>query len=126
MKMATFTIYGRLDGLNAYTKECRANRYAGARLKKNNEQLVKCAAQPLIPSLTFDGKKKVHLYIDWYEKDKRRDLDNVAFAKKFIQDALVDMGVLAGDGWKYIEGFTDRFFIDKELPRVVVIIQEVA
>lgn len=31
----------------------------------------------------------------WFEKDRRRDLDNVSsFGRKVIQDALVECGVL--------------------------------
>ena len=42
-----------------------------------------------------------------------------------IQDALVDTGVLKDDGWKYVVGFSDRFQVDKEHPRIEVKIREV-
>ena len=32
----SFFIRGRLAGLNEYTKECRGNRYAGEKMKKEN------------------------------------------------------------------------------------------
>ena len=54
---------------------------------------------------------------------RRRDLDNVAFAKKFIQDSLVHAGVLVNDGWNQIEGFTDDFAVDPKNPRVEVTIE---
>ena len=118
----TFTIYGRLDGLNDYTKACRTNRYAGAKMKERNEASV-CNALFVygVPKV----KGKVHITYKWYEKNMRRDLDNVAFAKKFIQDALVSDGVLEGDSWQHIVGFTDEFYIDKDNPRIEVIISEV-
>ena len=50
--------------------------------------------------------------------------DNIAFAKKFIQDALVETGVLRNDGWSEIEGFTDNFALDPKNPRVEVTIEE--
>ena len=54
----------------------------------------------------------------------RRDKDNIAFAKKFIQDSLVHAGVLQNDGWKHIEHFTDDFAVDPKNPRVEVVIEE--
>ena len=51
------------------------------------------------------------------------DKDNIAFAKKFIQDSLVHAGVLANDGWNQIEGFTDDFAVDPKNPRVEVTIE---
>lgn len=45
----------------------------------------------------------------WRELTRRRDKDNIAAAKKFVVDGLVTAGVLAGDGWKGVAGFVDRF-----------------
>ena len=33
-------------------------------------------------------------------------------------------GVLRGDGWKEIAGFTDAFAVDRERPRVEVTLEE--
>jgi Holliday junction resolvase RusA-like endonuclease len=125
-KTASFTIKGRLNGLNDYTKACRSNRYAGAKMKEKNEDIVKIAAwHNSVNGIVVSFTGKVHITYKWYEQNKRRDLDNIAFAKKFIQDALVDMCVLKGDGWQHIVGFTDEFYIDKDNPRIEVIIREV-
>ena len=57
----------------------------------------------------------------WYEKDRRRDLDNVSsYGRKVIQDALVETGILQNDGWKQITGFADDFYVDKKYPRIEV------
>ena len=62
----------------------------------------------------------------WYEKDRRRDLDNVSsFGRKVIQDALVQTHILKNDGWKEIIGFSDEFFVDARNPRIEVEIEEV-
>lgn len=62
----------------------------------------------------------------WYEPNKRRDKDNISsFGRKVIQDALVQCGVLEGDGWKHVAGFSDRFEVDKTNPRIEVLIREV-
>lgn len=60
----------------------------------------------------------------WKESSRRRDPSNVAAGgRKFIEDALVRAGILRGDGWKFIVGFTDRFELDKERPGVLVTIR---
>ena len=62
----------------------------------------------------------------WVEPNKRRDKDNISsFGRKVIQDALVQCGVLKDDGWRHVVGFSDRFEVDKENPRIEVKIREV-
>ena len=72
--------------------------------------------------------KAVFRYIEFelysYEQTKRRDKDNVAFAKKFILDALQKSGVLKNDNNKYILGFQDEF-VYRQGDKVVVEIWEV-
>ena len=122
-KADRLTIYGRLTGLNEYTLARNSSRYRGNNLKQKNEALIMGYIMEQLKDISFE--EKVHITYKWYEESKRRDLDNIAFAKKFIQDALVKSGVLAGDGWKHIAGFTDEFYIDKDNPRIEVIIREV-
>lgn len=68
--------------------------------------------------------KPVYMRYRWYEKDRRRDLDNISsFGRKVIQDALVKARVLKNDGWREIVGFRDDFFIDGNHPRIEVEIE---
>ena len=60
----------------------------------------------------------------WFEKSKRRDPDNIRVGIKFILDGLVEADVLPSDGWKFITGLEDRFYIDKDSPRIEVEIIE--
>ena len=113
-----FTIIGKLDGLNEYTKKNRSNAYAGAKMKKDNEKIV-------IYYIRKSKLKKVEQYpitlkITWYEKDRRRDIDNITFATKFIQDALVKEGILIDDSQKYINKVEHIVLVDKENPRIEV------
>ena len=56
----------------------------------------------------------------------RRDVDNIAFAHKFILDGLVSAGVLEGDSRKYVIGLQDEFpEPDPDNPRVEITITEV-
>lgn len=118
----TYTIQGRLDGLNDYTRSCRTNAYKGADCKKKNQRICKYSI-PL-----WLRKKKLNfpviVEITWYEKNKRRDPDNVAFAKKFILDSLVESGVLAMDSQKYVSALVDHFRVDPENPRIEITIYE--
>ena len=118
----THTIQGRLDGLNDYTRSCRTNAYKGADCKKKNQRICKYSI-PL-----WLRKKKLNfpviVEITWYEKNKRRDPDNVAFAKKFVLDSLVESGTFPGDGQRYVLGFIDHFRVDSKNPRIEITIHE--
>ena len=117
-------IHGRLDNLNDYIAACRANQYKGAHLKAKNEQKVQAEIYEQFGRLRITNP--VRMTYRWYEKDRRRDLDNISsFGRKIIQDALVDTRVLKNDGWNEITGFSDEFFVDAHNPRIEVEIEEV-
>ena len=120
--MIKLIIKGSLPNLNNYIDACRNNKYGAASLKKMVEHklIFEFKAQLKEPL-----KEKYHIQIKWYERDRKRDPDNIAFAKKFILDALVKGGLLRNDGWNEIAGFTDEFYVDKSKPRIEVYIKEV-
>lgn len=117
-----FVIKGKLDGLNEYIRACRANRYKGAEMVKKNERLVMAY---ILQAVNFGEVYEVKNYpiklnINWYEMDNRRDIDNITFATKFIQDSLVRTGILDDDSRKYINQVNHSVFTDKENPRIEV------
>ena len=57
---------------------------------------------------------------NWYLKNRRKDKDNVSFAKKYILDGMVDAGLIENDGWKQIGDWKERFELDKEFERVEI------
>ena len=118
----TFTIKGQLPNLNEYTRACRTNRYAGAKMKVDAEEIISAHIMEQLKCVHFEGPVK--LSFKWYEPNRKRDLDNVCFAKKFILDALVSNGTIVADGWKGVVGFTDKFFVDANNPRIEVDIEE--
>ena len=65
----------------------------------------------------------VTIHFHWIESNKRRDLDNICFAKKFILDALVKSGKLKDDNRKCVTAFTDTFEYGDET-KVVLDIKE--
>ena len=110
-------IKGELTDLNNYINIERGNKFAGANVKRaETERIwVECKQQRIKLQ-----EKGVFIVFQWYAKERRKDKDNVAFAKKFILDGLVLAGVLKSDRWDFISGFLDVFYIDKDNPRVEV------
>lgn len=106
--MISFKIPVRLPSLNEYIDKCRGNRYGGANLKKSVESNIML----ILNTRHFLIASPVHITFIWHEPNKRRDKDNVAFAKKFILDALQKAGKLVNDNNKYVKGFTDEFVYD--------------
>lgn len=114
----SFTIKGELTDLNAYIKGLNNNRFTGNNIKQYETHRV--AVEARLARIGPVQNYPVHLIYHWYSKNNRMDVDNVAFAKKFINDGLVEAGVLEKDGRKQVAGFSDKFYIDKLNPRVVV------
>ena len=112
---ATFTIRGRFPSLNEYIDAERTVRYKAAAMKRKYTDLVADTAYDL-PA--FRGP--VFVTFNWYERDKRRDPDNIRFAAKFILDGLVKAGVIKNDTQRWICGLEDRYHVDAQRPRVVV------
>ena len=93
-------------------------------MKSYNEGIVINAIRNCMRGVKID--KPVFMEYRWYERNKRRDLDNISsFGRKVIQDSLVYAHVRKNDGWKEIQGFSDTFFLDADNPRIEVFIREV-
>lgn len=117
--MYSIEIPGTLPQLNDYIRLERANKYAAANLKrKAHEQVIAALEDPP----RFDGP--VYVSFQWHRPDRRTDKDNVAFAKKFVLDALQEAGVIASDKWSMCTPIDSGFFVDKENPRTLVTIVE--
>lgn len=117
-------IEGTLPGLNDYQYKCRSHFNKGNEMKQSCICIVSAYIFQQIRNLHIEKKVRIDYY--WYEPNRKRDLDNISsFGRKVIQDALVENQVLKNDGWKNIVGFSDTFFIDKENPRIEVVITEI-
>ena len=111
-------IPGTLPGLNEYTAACRSSKYGAAQMKKRVQTDIEWCILKQLKSVRIT--QPVTISFRWIEPNQRRDIDNIAFAKKYIIDALVEMKVLRDDGWKYVIGLADSFDIDKDNPRIEV------
>jgi len=117
-----FTIVGELTDLNAYLKALNSYRLIGSKIKREETERVTYEVKfAKIPSPT---RYPIRITYRWYSKDNRKDIDNVAFSKKFVNDGMVMAGLLPNDSRKFISGFSDEFYIDSKNPRVEVEIYE--
>jgi len=101
IKRQRFTIPFRLPSLNEYVAANRQNPHAGAKLKRETDEAIGWAIKaahlhpiesPCIVCMVF------------HEANRKRDVDNVESAKKYIVDSLVKCDVLQGDSPRYVIG----------------------
>lgn len=110
-----------LPSLNEHDNANRGNRYGGASMKKKATYACEIYTKNAM-NLGFTLEQQPADFIfKWYAKDRRKDKDNLSFAKKYIFDGMVNAGLIENDGWKQIGNWEDIFLIDKENPRVEII-----
>ncbi|WP_288071226.1 hypothetical protein [Adlercreutzia caecimuris] len=124
-----FVVWGTLDGANEYTNACRSHHMSGAQMKRDNQQVVRWAvkAAALKPM-----RCPVAVHITWVEGlrpgRKRfvpRDRDNIAFARKFILDALRAEGVISDDSWADVLDTGNSYMLNRNDPKIIVELEEV-
>ena len=99
-----FTIEGRLPSLNEYTRACRAHWSRGAKLKQQVEaEIMWQITQARLAGKLAPVTVPVVISLEWHEKNRRRDFDNVTFGVKFILDALQRMVYNTGAGNTHIQ-----------------------
>ena len=116
--MEKIVIDMKLPSLNDYIKVCRSNKFQAAKYKRDIEQQIGLFLTKM-PKYT----KPIKIHFTWIEGNKRRDLDNICFAKKFILDAMQKYGKLENDNRNYVYAFTDSFEYGKET-KVILEIEE--
>ena len=117
MKHKIVVLIGSLPSLNDVIEANRRNKYAGAKMKKTIQNSIGMQ----IMSQCKDKFDMLQINIKWYEKNRKRDYDNVSSSKKFILDALVQCKIIANDGQKNIyPKFIDEFYLDRDNPRVEI------
>ena len=91
---------------NEYVDAERSNKYAGAKIKKQQTNSVALIAR----SKKFILEdKKYDVVFTWFKPNHRTDHDNICFAKKFILDGIQVAGSIKGDSPRYINNFQDIF-----------------
>lgn len=112
--MNELLIDAQLPSMNQYQNACRSHWSKGAEFKKSIESLIGWNIKRAIL------QKKLHkiegpceIRIEWHEKTKRRDVDNIQSAQKFILDALQRFGIIKNDSRKYIKQIHHTVIDDK-------------
>ena len=113
-----YVIDMKLPSLNDYIKVCRTNKFMASKYKKDIEDKI---GMFLLKMPKYEKPIKIHF--TWIEGNKKRDLDNICFAKKFILDAMQKYGKLENDNRNYVYAFTDSFEYGKET-KVILEIEE--
>lgn len=97
--------------LNEYINAERKNRYAAAKIKKQETFAAAVAVgNAMKQGVAFDWP--CALKFTWHVKNRKKDPDNISFSKKFILDGMQKAGFLPNDSMKYITGFVDVFIAD--------------
>ena len=118
--MQTMTISGRLPAYNELHRQpwqvARATKQAGMDIVMWQAKIAKL--EPI------EGKCVVT--IACFEPNARRDVDNVTSgAAKIILDALQQIGILKGDGRKYVDQVIfPKVEVDRENPRIEVTLED--
>ena len=115
-----FTLLGEYCTLNEYSDAERTHYHYGASIKKaeTNRAMIELKMQ-------WDGVPipKSIFKFTWYRKNRRTDPDNFCFSVKFLMDAMQQVGIISGAGWKNVTGYIHAWEVDKENPRVEVEIE---
>ena len=117
MKSFSFFVPGPLPGRNEQEAAARGNRYAAASMKKAWTERV---YQIIVGCLPVPKFEKVVIVLHWFEKDRRRDKDNIFGFVKYLLDGMVKAGLIENDGWKHVENFVNIWGVNKENPGVFV------
>lgn len=121
-----FTIYGKMPSLNDVIEKTRINKFAGATMKKNLQRdiNIQLLHQMAIMGMSAPLESQSDLKFTFYEKNKKRDKDNIISSQKFLLDSMVEVGILKNDGWKWIRNLaydfelSDTYKVEIEVKRV--------
>ena len=121
----SFTIRRKLPSLNEVISKNRSNKYAGAIFKADIEEEIGWDIKQALKSGTLKPVSGAcEISISWHEASKRRDVDNIQSAQKFIMDALQKYGIIKNDSRKYVKQIRHKV-IDDVKDVVVVNLLEV-
>ena len=120
-----FKIEQRLPSMNELIAANRQNRYKGAKMKRDTEDII----GQYIRIARLRGTIKpisepVEVHIEWHERTKKRDCDNIQSTQKFILDALQKQGILINDNRRYVRQIFHKI-VDDTADFVEVTIREV-
>ena len=122
--MNVLLIDAQLPSLNEYQYACRSHWSKGRQFKEDVENLIGDYIRiALLQKKLWKVERPCEIFIEWHEKTKRRDVDNIQSAQKFILDALQHCGVPKNDSRKYVTQIHHNI-VDDVIDYVVVELKE--
>ena len=94
----------KFTALNEYTNVSRGNKYKSSSIKKRETEIARLHFLNSPPI-----KTPCRIKFTWIMTNKRMDLDNRSFSRKFILDGMVKANVIPDDSLKYVIGFQDEY-----------------
>lgn len=113
--MNYFVIDAKMPSMNEYVRSCRADKYSGAEFKRSIEALIGYNIKRGISTGTLkpiEEPCEIHIY--WHESTRRRDVDNIQSAQKFILDALQHYKIIKNDSRRYVRQIHHEIIDDKK------------
>ena len=95
--------------LNDYIDETRRNKFAGAKIKREETEIAR---------LHFIGKtfqSPLEVKFKWFVATLGRDLDNLGFCCKYILDGMVKAKAIKGDNLNHVVKITHTFEKSKKI-----------
>mgnify|MGYP000875768400 FL=1 len=119
-EIAKLLIDEKLPSLNDYIAKINRNKHIGNKFKHDVQERINwyIRASKIKPI-----KCRVDLDIYWHEKTKRRDVDNIYSAIKYLGDSLQIMGIIENDSQRFIRNIHNYLVEDKK-DYVIVIFKE--
>ena len=120
-----FKINAQLPSLNEYTYACRSHWSKGQKFKREVEVIIRNSIRMALISKDIHRlESPCEIYVEWHEATKRRDVDNIQSAQKFILDALQSEGVIMNDSRRYVKQI-HHTVVDDTSDFVMVCLKEV-
>lgn len=119
---ALLVIDGTMKGLNDWRGAIQRSPHAGNDMARAAKKRVAALArEQRVPRF----ERPVVVTFDWYEPNKRRDLDNVAgTGQKWVLDGLVAADVLPDDNADHVVGIQHWLHFDALEPGAIVTITD--
>lgn len=111
-----------LPGQNEIIKACKGS-FGKGRVYSAKKRQISAQIGLAIFASRLRPVPACAVHFTWHERTKRRDPDNITAGQKFVFDALVEAGVIPGDGWAHVKGISHDW-ATSERPGVWVFIEE--
>lgn len=117
----TLLIRRKFPSLNEVIAATKKHWGQYAKIKRDATDAVVMVAAPMRRLHDNKAFDRVAITITWYEKERgrKRDWDNITFAKKFILDGLVKSGWIVDDSPRYIASIKEMVTYDLDYAVVV-------